>query len=141
MPDNYKVRYRLDYEPFDIETLMQMMKYKSKHLPTVELDDFEEGLEIGVKVGSVPTAVDKQKSNIYLKVENKVYRFTLFHAEPVSKLRYGYRMLNIVQINEEQYLDLYNKVGIDFSIGKASERLYFKLAGQNINIAVEYGLV
>lgn len=141
MPDNYKIKYRIDYEPYDIDTLIRMMKYHSPALPTFQIDDFEEGLEIDIKIGVVPTAVDKQKSNIYLKVENKVYRFTLFNAEPVNKLRFGYRMMNMVQINEDQYLDLYNKVGIDFSIGKVSERLYFKLAGQNINIAVEYGLV
>ena len=138
---DYKIKYRIDYEPSDIDTLITMMKYHSPALPTFIIDDFEEDVDVNVRVSDVPTAVDKKDSMIYLRVENKVYRFKLFHAEPVTKIRYGYRMQSLIKINEDQYLDVVGRVGIDFGLGKASERLYFKLAGQNIKIAVEYGLI
>lgn len=138
---DYKIKYRMDYEPSDIETLVTMMKYHSPALPTFTISDYDKEIDDEVKVSDTPTAVDVKNSIIYLKTNNKVYRFKLFHAFPVNKLRYGYRMMSLVKINEDQYLDIANKIGIDFNIGKATERLYFKLAGQNISIAVEHGLI
>lgn len=137
MQIDYKIKYRIDYEPVDIDTLITMMKYHSPALPTFQIDDFEEELDVDVRVSDVPTAVDAKDSMIYLKVDDKIYRFKLFHAEPVTKLRYGYRMLSLVKINEDQYLDVESKLGIDFKHGKVTGRLYKKLASKNSDVAVE----
>ena len=136
---NYLVHYTFNYEPADMKTLKKLIELKSPYTPLFKIENVEYSVE--TILSKENTALDMKSNTIWVSVDNMIFKVKMFNSKNVQWDRYCMQVNNLVKLNDQQFLDIKDKVCIDFGVGEASYKQYIKALNQNINIAMQYGLI
>lgn len=136
---NYLVHYTFNYEPVDMKTLKKLIELKSPYTPLFKVENVEYSVE--ALIGDVPTAFDEKQNIVWLLINNMIFKVKLFNSKNVQWDRYCIQVNDLIKLNDQQFLDIEGKVCVDFGAGEASYKQYIKALNQNINIAMQLGIV